>query len=465
MVRILRWQIACLATLPLIPYSLQSSIAETKLLAAAVPTNNLQVSTATYLGGAGEDRVTATDVAPDKTVVLGGTWKGFNPGNLTPINLLAGGDGAVIRLNTSGSQVISVTRLGSTINDLEVSNDGKIAVCGDFGVAVLNPQANQIIWQKQPVAGRAVSRCSIGNDGAVAALSEGFVYTYDNTGKAIANWKVGGNQQNDVAIDGASGSVFTTGFKQDDGYKCSQLQIAFLNSYNYSGQLKWQRFNWNKTQAGDLSLCADTRGQRISMGRDGKLYFAGESSGGNTIYQRDPGNITQQLGGDRLISTDAYNTPYNTSSNWIIWYGRFTPSTGTLERSQFLLARLPAEKGNKGNTIRARAITADEKGQVYLSGTSACCIANRDAQRINGQPVGAYTGDTYILVTSADFKQRLVWTPFPGTTPGSIAVRQGVAVVGMSQNANQTQPLVTVNPLQSKPVTLPDAYFAIWLQP
>ena len=47
-------------------------------------------------------------------------------------------------------------------------------------------------------------------------------------------------------------------------------------------------------------------------------------------------------------------------------------SDGRVLAGKLLLSR---RSSGKGNTIRQRAITANETGRVYVAGVSACCIA------------------------------------------------------------------------------------------
>ncbi len=443
------------------------------LLKPASPSTNLLVSAATYLGGPGADSAGAVDIAPDGTVVFGGVLAaGSNPGGVTPIDLLGGGDGAVVRLDRSGGTVLSIARVGSKVADLEINAQGMIVVCGDFGLAALNATASTVLWNKPGPA----SRCAISSDGTVAALVSAAVVTYDGTGTPLGSWNAGSNPR-DIAVDSASKTVIATGWKQDDGGVCSVLQVAYIHAYSYAGQLKWRDYDWNKAEAGDANLCADTRGAVVAIGHDGKLYFAGTSAGGTgaSIFARDPHTIGQSLGA-RAVATDAYNTPSNINGAApIAWYGRYNPADGTLEQGASLLTRLPASKGNKGNGISIKAITADENGRIFIAGDSACCIENRDARQVAGIGIGPYeSGEAYLVVITPDLKQRLIWNTFAGPAPlsagGSPAVgvgaRTGIAAVAITLNlpSSGTRALITHNPLQSAPGTLPDAYVAVWPQ-
>lgn len=424
------------------------------------PSNNLDVSTATYLGGAGEDQATAVDVAPDGTLVLGGVMPGHNPGGATPVELLGGGDGVVVRFNRAGTEVLSVTRLGNSISDLEVNDSGNIAVCGDFGIAVLNSTASELLWSANPGSSK---RCAIGDNATAAVLLDGGqISMYDPSGNPLGTWQVGGETTNDIALDGANDLVFATGYKQVSG----NLQLPRLRAWNYTGELQWISYDFDSAPG----LGADTRGERIAMGHDGKLYMAGSINGGTgaSVFSRDPRDINESLG-DRLVKTDNYNNPTNVGSVKMAWYGRFNPTNGELELAQSLLTRLSS---GSGNSISINAIAADETGRVFVAGTSFASLQNRDERQVAGITVGGYEGgEPYFLAVRADFSQRIVWSPFaaPGTSAGGspasgVGVRDGVAAVAITLNPKDggSRGLITHNALQDTQSSLPDAYLAVW---
>lgn len=422
------------------------------------PSHNLDVLAATYLGGDGVDAVHGVDVAPDGSVVLGGALPGHTPGGVTPVELLGGGAGVVVRLDNRARTVRSVTRVGDSVDDLAVSAGGAIAVCGPFGVALLNSTAISVTWSATPGAG---TRCDVGSDDTVAALVGGTVHVYGATGTALGQWDVGGTAQYDVAVDAARGQVVVTGYTQ----KSSDLQVAFVKAWDYAGALRWTAYDFSASAIFAEGLGADTRGRRVALGRDGKLYVAGTSNGGTgaSIFSRDPHDVTQSLDGARYVTTDAYTTPYNVGSKTLTWYGRYDPIDGELERGQPLLTRLSS---GKGNSIAPHAIMADEQGYVYLAGEAYASIAERDRRTVAGVPVGPYSGgEGFLLIVTPDLSERLIWTPFSGPEGAggapvvSVSARGGVAALGITLDEGA---LITHNALQPQPATLPDAYLVAW---
>ncbi len=375
-------------------------------VAKAEATNNLQVSTASYLGGPEDDRGTAIEIASDKTIVLSGKIIGNDFGK-TPVNLLGGGSGIILRTNSTEKNILSLTRIGVIVDDLAInSKNGKIAVVGDFGIALLDPKAKNILWHKEVVkkGGATTSngrRIAVGRDGKVVALLKKNVTVFAENGREIGEFRVPGKYVEDVTIHSQSNSVLVTGYSQKNKGGCKQLQVAFIRSYDYAGNLNWTNYDWTHPQAyaGNRS-CADSRGDLLTIGRDGKLYFAGESAGGNSIYRYDPKDLSVAAPN---VKFDPYNHAYNTASNHITYYARFNPVTGDIETGQFLLSRL---NNGKGNTIKPRSITADEQGNVYIGGSSAAKFAGRDRSQISGQ-TGAYAdADNFVLAVPPNFNSR-----------------------------------------------------------
>jgi len=472
------WVITGLAGLALVSGVTQARLAkeqDSTCSSTGTTATNLVVCSASYLGGSGDNSGTAIGIAPDRSVVMGGKINDNNF-NQTPINLKAGsstssgGNGVIVRMSPTGKTILSVTRLGDVIDELDINRQtGQIAVVGDFGLAVLNSSANQVLWSKDLGSGGGATsstgrRVGVGQNGEIAAFFNKQVTVFGKARNQIGQFTSAGNFGEDVAIDSRSQTVIVTGFSQKNGGECHQLQVAFIRGYSYTGKLKWHDYDWTQTQAQAAnSSCADTRGLRVAIGKDNMLYFAGESAGGNSIYNYDPRNSDQKAPN---VSFDNYNTPFNTKSNHITYYAKLNPATGAILKGQFALARRP---NGQGNTIRPRAITADENGYVYIGGESTASIPNRTNPTllsISGQTLGDYSGgDCFLLVVSPDFHTRNIWTTWTakGSTTSSgtifgVAATKGTASVVMT-TAGQ---LITVHPIQSQLAGKNDAFYSVF---
>lgn len=398
------------------------------LLQTPLGTPNLAVDFAGYLGGAGADAASAVEIAPDNTLLVAGTVSTTFAG--IPVTTLPGGTtGSLLRLDGTTGAPRAQLRIGTTVTDLDIATDGAPLVCGDFGVAAVLPDLSGTRWT---AALGNITRCSMGSDGTSAALLGGNVFVHAPDGTLLRSFAVAGSVRNDLVVDGANARVIVTGYSQRDvaGFCSGQLQVAFVRAYTYNGDLSWTAYDQSAAAAGGANLCADTRGERLAIGRDGLLYFAASINGGTgaSIVARDPQDIGLDPGA-RNVARDDYNRATNVGSVKMTWFGRYNPQTGALLLGSSLLTRL---SNSRGNSIVAKTLMADAQGRVYLAGDTACCSEARDTRRVAGQTVGTYEGgEAFLAVLSADMTTRLVWTPFAATgakAGGSPAV--GVAVRG-----------------------------------
>lgn len=411
---------------------------------------DLPVATATYIGGPTADRGDSVDIAPDGTVVWAGKVEG-NDFGLTATPLLGGGTGVVLRLAADGSQVLSVSRIGAEVLEARVNQtDGTIVVCGAFGIAVLDADAGSVLWSNSAVG--SVIRVAIAADGTVAALKgpqSSVVTIFDSRGNQIGTtspnpvWFT-----RDVALDAGTQQFFISGDYNTKLPSGLPVRIAYLRAYSYDGTFTWQNYAYGGGQLTGYE--ADTIGDRVSMGRDGNLYFLGGSAGGNTIFSRSPRDLTVPAPN---VTTDKYTNPYNTKSNTFAYFACFRPADGSMQRGQFLLPRRPGD--DLGNTMTRASITADENGNVYLCGAAAANIVGRDALTIAGIPVPPYSGDAYVAEISADFQTRKIWTTWGSGTTTDVAAGLGFAAMAATTGSATPQgydgPLITVYALLPAP--------------
>jgi Beta-propeller repeat len=413
--------------------------------AAAASWANLNTITNTFLGGIDKDSVGGVEIAPDKTIVVAGTYPSENFGK-TPVILNSGTSGTVLRTSSDGKTILSVSKIGDYISDLDVDrNTGNIGVTTTGSISLLDATASKVLWSKdQPITTNLdENRLAIGIDSTVVSTAKNYVSVYKADGSVLGqfmvNKKEGGNfVVNDIAIDSNSKTVIVTGYTQKDvsGFCEGKLQVAFMRGYDYQGNLKWNDYDWTAQESQASDGCADTRGFRVAIGKDNKLYMAGLSYGGNAIFKKDPQSLAKSAN-NIIVSNDykPYTDPYNTKDNAIIYYGSYNPADGKQEKGQFALSRLPS---GAGNTIRPNAITADENGNVYIGGISAYAFADRveytnytTTMFMNGQKIGDYSGgDNFVIQASPDFTTRklsMSWAGVPqGTTKGCQGTTKGI---------------------------------------
>ncbi|MGK5441909.1 hypothetical protein ACSNN7_08810 [Micromonospora sp. URMC 105] len=408
----------------------------------------LDPTAASYLGRAGTDSANAVDVAPSCEIVVGGR---FTDVRGTATTTLGRGSGAVLRLDGTGRRLLGVTRLAGTVEDLEVRRGGgEIAVATGRGVLLLAPDASAVRWQRPGPAGRV----AVGSAGTVAAVVGGVVRVYDPRGATLATIRPDGRKVADVAVDDRTGLVFVGGYRQVAAGPCVPVQIPYLHAYDRRGTLRWRAYDHPAERLGDR--CADSRVERVALGRDGKLYLAGVTDGGNSVFGRSAADVDRPAPN---VATDKFTQPFNTSNAQQSYLARFDPATGRQLAGQHLLARIDT-KGDRGNTITPYAVTADERGRVYAGGVSAYQIADRGRITLGGRRLAPYAGgDAWLLVLSADLKRRTTWVVF--TDGGAGAVRGVAAGSGVAAAAARVDkgPFHRTRPVQ--PVA-GGGYLAVW---
>jgi hypothetical protein len=405
---------------------------------AAATISSGQVVLSSYLGGPGDDTMTGAAVLSDGTIVVAGTMP---DAELKPSERIPGqegrGDGFLLRLSADGKKVLSVTRLDGAIGDLDADAEGNVYVTGAFGSAKLNGRTGRRVWQSN--VGGEGARIVAGPKGCAAILSEKRIMLVEADGSATKTWLVEADHVNDIACDTQNNLIFVTGFHNrwgtPPGQKDYPVQVAFVYAFDYNGKKVWAAYDWKGQEAADLHLMADTRGYRLFVGADGKLYVAGESAGGNTIWSRRSQDLKTEL---PLAKGDKYQVPFNTAANHITFVGRLDPKTGNTEAGTMLLARL---SNNRGNTIRPRALAADESGRVYVGGASA----SYPPMSPNASGGDFEGGGAFFCVFDRDFK-RLYATKLCSGTTAAIGVGERIVVAVGDGSAN----LKTVNPLQAE---------------
>ena len=434
---------------------------------------DLEVSTATYLGGNAQDQAAAIEVSPHNELVLAGNFGTAQGAGQSFLGASSSSAGQIVRLSLSGREVLSVTHLGDDINDMDVNRvTGAIAAVGDFGVTVLSPTGDQVYWSQD--LGEPVERVAIANNGTVVTLHNKTISVWNPGGHLRARTTLVRSYVNDIAVDPASGNVYVTGFDNKNNVNDSNnpVQVAFLTGLDLDLQTNWQTWGFEGNILTDdvngrgQNDMADTRGYRVTVGRDGQLYFLGEVAGGNSIYRwngKDRSTPTQ-------VKYDAYNDPYNSASPHQTYYARIDSDTGEVMQGQLAFPRY----NNASNAFRVEdgTIAADEAGNVYIGGVTYSGVDGRDDNAIAGQSVGSYAfqseGDLTALVVSHDFQQRRLWTPFTdhegkGKVQGFAVGNGRAALLGtVVEGTTITADALNPHAFNADTHTLSDVYLATW---
>lgn len=297
------------------------------------------------------------------------------------------------------------------IRDLAGNANGTIAAVGDSGVLSTDATGN-ILWSIARIVGDfpgTGSKVSIAEDGRVVALGRaGKITLFSSTGEVLTSITQN-NSCNDIAISSEAQLILTCGFTQ----LTSILQIPWIHAYNFSGARVWT--NYNQTADG---LGSDSRCNSMCISKDKRIYMVGEQAGGTSPFGRDPKDITKSVANGG-IAADKFQNAYNLNGAAHIGYiGIYDLQSGNRITGTNLLARLD---NTKGNTCKLQTICTDSKNYLYIGGTSASSIANKDSLRIDNQ---AMPGSGNFVVAFSPQLCRLLW----------VTIASGGSIMSMTYN-------------------------------
>ena len=452
-----------------------ASIAPAQDPASATPPAGVKLLTSSYLGGEGDgDEVVAAAIQSDGSIVLAANLERSTPlGDVMVGGNVGAGDpvGVVLRISGDGRRLLGMQHVsqegGASVHDLALDGEDNIYVAtGGAGLRKLDPTAQRVLWDK-PLDGQDV-RIDAAPDGTSAVLLGGKanrIVILSPDGEVLGETR-GSALTQDVCIHGDTKTVIFTGFRNDhafDGKRRYPVQIAYLKGVGYNGKEKWWDYGWSTDRDAPDFLnkptnnMADTRGYRVAIGENGKLYAAFEAAGGNHILRYSPKNVNTKS--DALVGGDQYHQFHNSKAEHKTIFGRFDPATGEAEKLIQLTGRLGDGRANAAR-VKDGALAADADGRVYLGGAAAYGLP------MSWMPEGTgdYTGGSFLLMMSPDFQERELMTRL--VTSGStraVAVRtvdgkRRLVIAGGPASAEK--PLHTANALQPEPRG-EDGYFAV----
>ncbi len=453
------------------------------LLAGPLGAAEFGISTASYLGSAADnDAVRGIVIQSDGTVVLAANIGTAQPGGVTPVLLngaTAATPGCVIRLSGDGRTVLSVTRLAAEVLDLAADDADRLYVAaGADGLFRLNPAADAVGYHV--LAGNYAYRVDAAPGGTAACLvpsslsdpdnaaGTGTIHVFAPDGAVLGSF-AGKNNTQDVAVDETTASVFIIGWRQANawgppGESCAYnpVQIAYTRAYSYGGAVKWTGYDWSAqtyynaaTDSYDESAndcpqnvtdlnkinprflnryknnMADTRGYRITMGRDGYLYCGFEAAGGNHIFRDDPFDLA--LPGS-IVGGDQWHQFVNTGASHKTYIGRYDPATGDIVLGNQFCSVTTSGGSASANALRIKSggLAVDETGRIFFGGESAWALPFFPSSyyvysplREVFNPFGAwgYAGGAHFWVQAAAFNNRDYVTRLGFGTTRAVAAR------------------------------------------
>lgn len=392
------------------------SIAWMIALVPACPLPAQQAKLGTYVGGAKADALTAAAVLPDGSVVVGGIVDA--PAGAEKRGQLPGGGSGLLVAYDKEGKAVAERRLAQAVSDLDVGADGSVYAAGAFGSMKLDASLAKTLWAG--ATGDERSRICPGPDGGAVVLSKGQVVVLGARGAVRATLPVGGI---DVAWHPAEKLIVVVGFRNKSGTPPGQrrypVQVAYARAYDLGGKNVWTAYDWKGQQVADLHLMADTRAYRVAVGADGKLYVAGESAGGNSMWMRSSLDLGQPVD---FVKDGPFQHAYNTGANHITAVVRLDAKTGRAEIATLLLSR--SGRG-RGANYRPRALAADRRGNVYLGGFTDDCPPKTKGS------FGREGAGAYLLILDKHLKRLYATTLAAEGTTWGVAVGGGtIAAVG-----------------------------------
>ena len=160
----------------------------------------------------------AVDVGADGSIIVGGSIAG-NDFGLSPAVLggtrcgsrrqsrVSGCGGSSRRIGARGHDDLAYPRVRRGSRGR--IRHGDIAIAGAFGAARLDPSASSLRWVEPSAA--PAERVSLGSDGVLAALGGKTIRLFDDRGTSAGTIALADDTVEDIAVDGATHSVFVAG--------------------------------------------------------------------------------------------------------------------------------------------------------------------------------------------------------------------------------------------------------------
>ncbi|QCC55142.1 hypothetical protein [Natronorubrum bangense] len=278
----------------------------------------------------------------------------------------------------------------------------RAVVGGDEHVFVVDLDDPETIAHRDPIDG-AADAVSVDARGRYAVAENNTYTVYDRDGETLTTESVERSYLTDIELDDDDDTIYQVGFDNKSLPGGNPVQVAYATAYSFDGEFRWQRFGFDGGNLEDN--IADTRLYGIEY-VDGELFVLGESAGSKTIFRYDG----ERYAGDEIVErVDHYNNLWDTASAHIAYHARLDAESGDVESAQLTMAR---QDDGESNTFSVSDVSAAD-GRVFVAGSTCASMAARDAQSVNGEPVGEYRGcDPALLVTTDDISQRLSWSSF-----------------------------------------------------
>ena len=246
-----------------------------------------------------------------------------NPSSSSPSRAPGAARGSSSAWPRSAASIAGLQRLSRAISDLDCDDSGNLYITGDFG-STRQDTRGRTLWNND--IGGPAARINAGPNGSAILLADKTVTVLSPFGTASKSWKVEADDVLDVTCDSSEQLAYVTGYDDKKTASGKTLQVAFVYAYDGAGNIIWKAYGWTAAELEAAGLAADTRGCRIRVGRDHKVYVAGESAGGATLWSRQPQDLSQAAA---LAKGDKFQDPAGVGAAVTIGFvGRLDAKTG-----------------------------------------------------------------------------------------------------------------------------------------
>ena len=299
------------------------------------------------------------------------------------------------------------------ISDIAFNGKSELAIASQNTITRIASDTGEPISQ---ISLPNVKRVAVTPDGQIGAIADKTIYLYDADNNNIFSRLRDYTAVTDIEVFSCNGQqiVYVTSFQNARftglNGKRNPVQIARLEAFDTNAEVLWSLFG-DRPETIKQNV-ADTRLYRVTMGRDGYLYIAGESAGTATIFRwrGQPMTEEEQLGQTPpfLSRIDENSSLHNSGAAHLPYYARVHPTEGELVTAQMSFPRL---SNTKANAMRLGDIAVGADGSLYFGGAASASIPNRENLTLNGVSVGEYGGkDRAWMAIAPDFQARKFWT-------------------------------------------------------
>jgi hypothetical protein len=403
------------------------------LLVLAAAATGQTPTLSTWIGGPGNDSLTAAAVLRDGTVILGGAMPGFEP-KLGPLARASGfGDGIVLRLAPVSGEIVSALHTRSAVTDIDGDESG-LYITGAFGCSKFDSRG-RLLWNND--FGGPDARIAAGPGGSALVVAGKTVSVINPRGIVVKSWQVEAVVVLDITCDVSEQLAFVTGYDHRQAADGSTLEVAFVSAFNGDGKQVWRAYGWTAQELAGQGLGGNTRGCCLKMGPGHKLYVLGQACGKESLWTRQGQDIAKKAA---LVAVDKFQDPAGAEpTTTLAFLGRLDAHSGQSEGGTMLLARAADDKARD---LRPMSLAVDEEGRVYVGGW-----AQENPPISERSFGGAFAGDgAAMVIFDPNFKRLYAAKLCSGATT-AVAIGRGCLVAAGSGASN----LILTKPIQKTP--------------